>query len=146
MQDMLPGMQASAGHEVFRGIGMAILAFLFPFLIIIGLFTASGILHVFLLMVNGAKKGYEATFRVVAYSYSAYIFLVLPFCGQLISAVWIVVLYIIGLREAHEISGGKAAFAVFLPAIICCGLIMIAAALFMGAVAASFGTMMQMHK
>jgi hypothetical protein len=146
MQDMLPGMQAAGSHPIFQGIGMAILAFLSPFLIIIGLFIAAGILHVFLMMVKGARNNYEATFRVVAYSYSVNIFFVVPFCGGLLAAVWAIVLYIIGLREAHEISGGKAAFAVFFPVIVCCGLIMIAAALFMGAVAASFGAMMQMHK
>jgi hypothetical protein len=146
MQDMLPGMQAAAGMNVFQGIGMALLAFLSPFLIILGLFISSGVLHVCLMMVKGAKTGFEATFRVVAYGYSANIFLVIPFCGSLLAGVWAVVLYIIGLREAHETTGGKAAFAVFLPVIICCGLITIAMALFMGALAASFGALMQMQK
>ena len=146
MQDMLPGMQAAAGQRLFQGIGMTILAFLSPFLIILGLFISSGILHLFLVMVKGAKHGFEATFRVVAYGYSANIFLVVPFCGGLLAGVWAIILYIIGLREAHETTGGKAALAVFLPVIVCCGLIMIAVALFMGAIAASLGTIMQMQK
>jgi len=146
MQDMLPGMQAAAGQRLFQGIGMTILAFLSPFLIILGLFLSSGILHVFLMMVKGARNGFEATFRVVAYGYSANIFLVVPFCGSLLAGVWAIILYIIGLKEAHETTGGKAAFAVFFPVVVCCGLIMIAVALFMGAVAASMGTIMQMQK
>lgn len=147
MQGMLPGMQAAAGQNLFfQGIGMTILAFLSPFLVILGLFISSGVLHVFLMMVKGARNGFEATFRVVAYGYSANIFLVVPFCGGLLAGVWAIILYIIGLREAHETTGGKAAIAVFLPVIVCCGLIMIAIALFMGAVAASLGTMMQMQK
>ena len=68
------------------------------------------------MMVKGAKPGFEATFRVVAYGYSANIFMVIPFCGGILPLVWAVVLSIIGLREAHETTGGKAAFAVFLPA------------------------------
>jgi hypothetical protein len=147
MQDfMIPGMKTVAGQNMFGGIVMAALAFFSPFLIILGLFITSGILHVFLMLVKGARAGFEATFRVVAYGYSAYIILVIPFCGSLLAAVWIVVLAIIGLREAHEITGGKAAFAVFLPVVVCCGLVLVAIALFMGAAAASLGTMIQMQK
>jgi hypothetical protein len=146
MQNMLPGMEIASGRHMFQGIVMAILAFLSPLLIILGLFISSGILHVCLMMVKGAKNGFEATFRVVAYGYSANIFLVIPFCGGLLAGVWAIVLYIIGLREAHETTGGKAAFAVFLPAIVCCGLITIAMIVFMGAIAASFGTLMQTQK
>lgn len=143
---MTPEMKAAAGQYRFQGIGLALLAFLAPFLIIIGLFISSGILHLFLMMVNGARAGFEATFRVVAYGYSANIFLVLiPVCGGLIAGVWSIVLTIIGLKEAHQITGGKAAVAVFLPFLVCCGLVIAATLLFMGAVAASFGAMMQMH-
>ncbi len=146
MQDMLPGMQVSAEQHMIQNIGMAVLAFLSPFLIIIGLFIAAGILHLCLMMVKGARSGFEATFRVVAYGYSANIFLLIPFCGGLLYGVWAVILYIIGLKEAHETSGGRAAVAVFLPVIVCCGLIVIATALFMGAIAASIGALSQMQK
>ncbi len=146
MQNMIPGMQAAAGQHLFQGVGMAILAFFSPVLIIVGLFVSSGILHLFLMMVKGAKNGFEATFRVVAYGYSANIFLVIPFCGGLLAGVWAIVLYIIGLRESHETTGGKAAFAVFLPLIVCCGLFIIAmGALFMGAVA-SLSALSHMQK
>jgi hypothetical protein len=141
------GMKPAPGQNIFSGgIVMAVLAFLSPFLIILGLFITSGILHVCLMLVRGARSGFEATFRVVAYSNSAYIFLVIPFCGSLLAAVWAIVLAIIGLREAHETTGGKAAFAVFLPVVVCCGLVLVAIAMFMGAAAVSLGTMMQMQK
>ena len=146
MQNVLPGMQAAAGQRMFQGIGLTLLAFFSPFLIIIGLFISSGILHVCLMMVKGARNGFEATFRTVAYGYSANIFLVIPFCGGLLAFVWAIVLYIIGLKEAHETTGGKAAFAVFLPGIVCCGLIVISVVLLMGAVAASFGALMQTQR
>jgi hypothetical protein len=143
---MIPGMKAAAGRNIYGGIVIAALAFFSPFLIILGLFITSGILHVFLMLVKGARAGFEATFRVVAYGHSAYIFLVIPFCGSLLAAVWVVVLTIIGLREAHETTGGKAAFAVFLPVVVCCGLVLVAIALFMSAAAASLGTMMQLQR
>ena len=143
---MLPGMKAAAEQNMFRGIGLAVLAFFSPFLIILVLFIGSGILHVCLMLVKGARSGFEATFRVVAYGYSTYILLVIPFCGGLIAGVWAVVLAIIGLREAHETTGGKAAFAVFLPVVVCCGLFLVAIAMFMGAAALSLGTIVQMQK
>jgi hypothetical protein len=147
MQDaMLPGMKAVAGQHMLRGIGMAVLAFFSPFLVILGLFILSGVLHLFLMMVKGARYGFEATFRVAAYGSSANLFLVIPFCGGLLAGVWAIVLTIIGLREAHETTGGKAAVAVFFPVVVCCGLTLVAIALFMGAAAASLGTMMQMQK
>jgi hypothetical protein len=139
MENMIP----RAGLHVLQGAGLALLAFFSPFLLIIGLFVSAGILHVALLMVKGEKAGFEGTFRAVAYGYSANIFMVIPFCGGLIAGVWAIVLYIIGLREAHETTGGKAAFAVFLPAIVCCGLVMLALAIFLGVAAGSLGMMIE---
>jgi hypothetical protein len=144
---MTPEMKAAAGQYQFQGIGLALFAFLAPFLIITGLFISSGILHLFLMMVSGARAGFEATFRVLAYGYSINIFfVVIPVCGGLIAGVWAIVLMIIGLKEAHQTTGGKAAFSVFAPVFVCCGLAIAATLLFMGAVAASFGAMMQMYK
>jgi hypothetical protein len=96
------------------------LAVLSPLFAIMGLFIGSGILHLCLMLIGGNKKGFEATFRVVSYSYGAQIFSAIPFCGGFIGAIWMIVIEIIGLKEAHGISGGKAALAIFLPLIFCC--------------------------
>lgn len=149
MHDFMPqGMAASSGQASFHGIGgMGFLAFFLPLLIIIGLFITSGFLHLFLMMIKGARAGYEATFRVAAYSYGANVLLALPVCGYLLAGVWAVVLTIIGLKEAHAISGGKAFFAVCFPVLLCCGLVLLAASvLFMGVFAASFGALMHLDK
>lgn len=143
---MPPGMKGAAGQQLLQGIGTAALAFVAPFLIVIGLFVSAGLLHLFLMMVKGARAGFEATFRVVAYGYSANICLLVPFCGGLIAGVWTLVLTIIGLKEAHETTGGMAVFAVFLPLIVCCGMITIAVVLIMGAAALSLGTLMNIQK
>ncbi len=142
MQSMM-GMPPEAGHFLFQGIGMAALAFLSPLLLIAGLFVSAGVLHVCLMLVKGSRSGFEGTFRVVSYGYSANVFWAIPFCGGLLAGVWAIVLYIIGLREAHQTTGGKAAFAVFLPAIVCCGLLFFAIAMLLGAAAGSLGLMMQ---
>jgi hypothetical protein len=100
-------------------IGYIILA---PVLVIVFVFVGSGILHLCLMIVGGAKKSFETTFRVVCFSSgSTYLLSMIPFCGGMIAGVWNIVLEIIGLARAHETDTGKAVLAVLLPIIVCCG-------------------------
>ena len=93
-----------------------------PVLVIAFMFIASGILHLCLMIVGGARKPFETTFRVVCFSSgSTSLLSMIPFCGGLISGVWNIVLEIIGVARAHEIDTGKAVLAVLLPIIVCCG-------------------------
>ena len=98
-----------------------------PFFIIMGLFIISGIYHLIFMMLGWAKRDFEATFRAVAYSAGPAIFFIVPFCGSIIGWVWSAVLTIIGLKLMQETTGGKAALVYFLPAILCCCFICIAA-------------------
>ena len=93
-----------------------------PVIVIVFLFIGSGILHLCLMIVGGAKKSFETTFRVVCFSSgSTYLLSMIPFCGGMIAMVWNIVVEIIGLARAHETDTGKAAMAVLLPIIVCCG-------------------------
>ncbi|MDQ7782536.1 MAG: YIP1 family protein [Desulfomonilaceae bacterium] len=100
--------------------GMVVAAIAVP----IGLFIWSGILHVCLLMVGGAHRGFEATFRVVSYASVTNLFHAIPFVGNLIS-LWGMVLTVIGLRETHRTSTGKAVAAVAIPLVAAVGLAVI---------------------
>lgn len=143
LRDTYPAGLSSGlqGANIFTGVGMGVLAVVTPFAIIAGLFLASGMLHLLLLMVGGSKNGFEATFRVVAYAYGSNIFMAVPFCGGFIAALWNIVVVIIGLKEAHGTSGGKAAFAVLFPVLLCCAFAVLFSILVLGTVAASFSTM-----
>lgn len=112
-QDMLPQFLFSTAASV----ASLILA---PIMIVIGLFIAAGLYHLFLLMVSGANRGFESTFNVVAYTTSAKLFNIIPFCGGTIAWVYGLVIAIIGLSEAHETDGWKGAFAVLMPFVLCC--------------------------
>ena len=104
------------------GIGLVVFLFLVPVLLAVGMFIWSGILHLCLMIVGGAKKPFETTFRVVCFSSgSTYLLSVIPFCGGMITGVWNLVLEVIGLARSHEIDTGKAVLAVLLPMIVCCG-------------------------
>lgn len=143
---VIPEFRAAAERGMMRDHGFSYFSVLTPFTLIIALFIASGALHILLLMVRGARAGFEATFRVAGYSMSPFVFLAIPVCGMPVTWLWIITLAITGLKEAHETSGGKAAMAVLFPFLLCCGIVAMSMMLFMGAIAASFGTMMHWYR
>ena len=101
------------------GVGAIILV---PLGIVIVLFIWSAILHLCLMIVGGANQPFETTFRVVAFTQGSIGPLqMIPLCGGLISLVWAIVCYCVGLARAHETDTGRAVLAVLLPLIVCCG-------------------------
>jgi hypothetical protein len=106
----------------FVGIWAVAYIVLIPVLVIMGMFIWSGILHLCLMIVGGAKKPFETTFRVVCFSSgSTSLLSMIPICGGWIAGVWNIVLECIGLARSHETDTGKAVLAVLLPMIVCCG-------------------------
>jgi hypothetical protein len=91
-----------------------------PFMILFFLFLASGIYHLVLLVLGGAQRGFEATFRVVSFSQATSVLMIVPMCGAIVALVYYVVVAIIGLSEAHGTSRGTAAAAVLLPILLVC--------------------------
>lgn len=89
--------------------------FLSPVLTAIDLFISSLIIHVLLLMVRGGRKGFEVTFRVVAYSQATRVWSIIPFIGSPIGWVWRTVVQIIGLKEVHQISYVRISVAFLIP-------------------------------
>ena len=107
------------GMGVTAGCGSIVIA---PILIILGVFIWSGILHLCLMILGGARKPFETTFRVVCFtSGSTALLAMIPVCGGLISTIWNFIVECMGLARAHEIDTGKAVIAVLLPVIVCCG-------------------------
>ena len=109
---------------MLAGMGIGSIAFiiLLPVIIVIGLFIGAAIVHLCLMIVGGANKTFEATFRVLAFSQgSTGPLQMIPVCGGLIAGVWGLVVTCIGLARAHETGTERAAFAVFLPLLVCCG-------------------------
>jgi hypothetical protein len=105
------GMSVSFVVLVWRLVLVAIAPFIF-----------SGLVHLSLMLVGGAKKTFETTFRVIAFSQGSTAPLQLvPCCGGLVALVWCLVANCIGMERAHEIDTGRATLAVLLPVIVCCG-------------------------
>ena len=115
--------QPGFGDMVGEAVGMTFFFFASPAIVLAMLFIFSAILHACLLIVGGAQKSFETTFRVVCYASSTDLLEIIPVCGWFIGLVWYLVLTVIGVRETHEIPTGRAALAVLLPAVFCCGCI-----------------------
>lgn len=89
--------------------------------VLIGAFIQSAVVHVCLKICGGARRPFETTFRALAYGNGAVMILnVVPVVGNFAAVIWGLVVAIIGLARSHEITAGKAALAIFLPAIVCC--------------------------
>lgn len=97
-----------------------------PFQQAFAIFVGSAIIHLCLMLVKGNNNGYKTTFRAICYSYSGYLFGIIPFIGLIIGNIYVFILTIIGVKQGHGISTGKAVLAVLLPAIVVFGLILIA--------------------
>jgi len=88
-------------------------------LVLVAPFLYAALTHLLLVVVNGQRYGYAATFRAGAYSSgSAALFSWIPCLGWLAAPIWGVVVTVIGLAAIHGTSLGKAAFAVILSGVI----------------------------
>jgi hypothetical protein len=112
----------NALSHMLGGAALILVMIVSPLFVAIGTFIVSGILHLCLMIVGGAKQSFETTFRVVCFTGGSINPLqLIPICGGLIAFVWGLVLYCIGLARSHEIETGRAVMAVLLPLIVCCG-------------------------
>jgi hypothetical protein len=128
---LMGGGEGMQGMEaLFTPFFLIIYAFFLPFVITFSLFMYTGMLHTMLILVGGNRRGLDATFRVVAYTQSAQIFPLIPILGVFIYLIYTPILLAIGFKESHQISTGKAVFAVLLPAIIVLAVGIIVAVMF----------------
>src|SRR4030095_10008327 len=105
------------------GPGLLVQALVGPFVLVISLFLTAGLYHLALMLLGGARRDYEATFRVCCYAKAADVVALVPMCGSVIALGWGYVLTVIGLSIVHQVSWPKALLAVLMPIIVlcCCG-------------------------
>lgn len=106
--------------EVMKAPVFTFFNFIFsPILVAVGVFFQAGLTHLMLMILGGNRLGFEATFRVAAYSEATAVLLMVPGCGAFLALVWSLVVMVIGLYSIHEIEPWKAVVAIVLPTIIC---------------------------
>lgn len=100
---------------------LTIMVFVMPVISVIASFIAGGIFHLSLMLCQGARRPFEATFRLFCYSFGSITVLqLIPFCGGTIALVWAIVAMCIGTAKVHEITSGRAVLSVLLPIGLCC--------------------------
>lgn len=120
------GMMIGAG----AGVGAAITFFVvFMVMAVAGAFIGGAILHIFV-YIAGGRKGMTRTIKAGMYgSTASLLFGWLPVIN-IIAAIWSLVTEIIGIRQLHEITTGRAILAMVLPLIITFILAMVIAGFF----------------
>ena len=103
MNVALPG-----GAETASSVGRLADFFLAPFWAVLYLIVSSLVLHLFVLMLVHERRSLTATVRTVCYACGPGVFAVVPFIGVWVAVIWGVVLTVIGLREAHRTTTGRA--------------------------------------
>jgi hypothetical protein len=113
---ILGGLLSLIGISGSRGFGAFIVSIIVaPIGAAIGLFIGAGILHLLVMLIVGSRNsGFEATFRVVTYSAVTSLVSWIPFIGWLLS-LYGIYLGIVGIREMHNTTTGKAALVVLIP-------------------------------
>jgi len=92
-----------------------------PLRVALLIFVGSGLIHLSLMLLSGARKPFEATFRVICFAFgSTSPISIIPLCGWFIAPIYNLVLDCMGIARAHEIDTGKAVMAVLLPLVVCC--------------------------
>ena len=86
-----------------------------PLWAFIALFVYAGVLHLCLLMVRGANRTFSTTARVISFTGGTNLFLIVPYLGLLIATIWSLIVTVIGLREAHQTTTGRAIAAIAIP-------------------------------
>ncbi len=127
-------LQMALLGDFSHGRGPIGLFFLFlssPVWVAAGVFVQAGLTHGMLLLLGGGRLGFEATFRVSAYSEATSVILLVPLCGSWLAMIWSLVILIIGLYNIHEIEPWKAVLAVLAPMLFCFAVIGGSLALFM---------------
>ncbi|MBU1741154.1 MAG: YIP1 family protein, partial [Proteobacteria bacterium] len=89
-----------------------------PLLVVVNVYITAALMHLVLALLKRNRSGFEATFRVAAYSFAAFVLLVVPVFGTPVAFFWSVTIRVIGLMQAQGATAGLAAGAVLWPYLI----------------------------
>jgi hypothetical protein len=116
---ILGGLLGLLGVSGGRGFGSFLIAIILaPIGAAIALFIGAGILHLLVMLIVGSRNaGFEGTFRVSAYSSVTSLVSWIPIIG-LIASLYGIYIAIMGIREVHSTTTGRAALVVLIPVIV----------------------------
>ena len=117
-------MGGGMSHFAFGGVAMFFIYFvLAPLWAIIGAFIWSALVHLAAMIFGDGENGFEVTFKACAYSMTANLLNVVPFCGGAIGGIVGMVFLILGMKEGHKTETWKAVMSVLvwvILVVVCC--------------------------
>lgn len=122
---LVTGLSGDAASAIGGVFGAFVVLLLYPVATIVGLFVGAGIYHLLVLLIlRPSNAGFGTTFRVASYGSfpNALGFLAfIPILGILAGlaiGVYSIILYVLGVREGHATTTGKAALVVLAPVVV----------------------------
>ena len=113
-------------------IGMVLYMLIAPLIgTILGAVIQGAFYHLGLAVLAPDRRTYSHTVCVILYAMAPMVLMAIPFCGAYVAAVWIVVLAVIGLREVHRTTTGRAVLAVIWPGLLALGIVAAALAVYL---------------
>ncbi len=125
---------------IAAGVGMGMLLLLTPLLAAASLYLASGFFHLVLMIVRAESRGFEGTFRAVAYGSAPMILTVFPMVGTLAGSLWALVVTAIALKCIHRATYTQVVMAMLLQLAL---IVLLVAAIFMAGMGAGVGVVTQ---
>ncbi|MFZ4598737.1 MAG: YIP1 family protein [Terrimicrobiaceae bacterium] len=136
--EMFVGAEAknlSQGTLIGVFVGFAVIL---PIFLAIGSFVSAGSVHLAMMIVGGAKKPFETTYRAMSYaSASVSVLQLLPICGGYLYMIVSLFYSVIALKEAHRTELWRPIAAMILMLVFCCGIAFGIGALAVGLAAAA---------
>lgn len=112
----LPG--AGWGSGAAGPLSPAVVFFVTPFVALVSLVVSTLLYHLAAVVLAPGHRGIGATARVVCYAAGPSVLAAIPVVGGLVGLVWTWVLQVVGLREVHGTTTGRAVVMVFWPWIL----------------------------
>lgn len=132
------GEQAAGVATSFGGFVVGVVVA--PFFAALILLIMAGIKHLLVMLIVGSSNaGFEATLRVQSYTFATRVFWWVPILGSLAGFVYGIYLSVVGIREVHATTTGKAALVVLIPV----GVVLILALLLAAVIGAAIFTLLQ---
>ncbi len=124
-ESLFPSMVLGSSEPV----GPLVQFFFKPFGALIALGVGTLVLHALALVLAAEPRAIGATARVFCYAWGPSVFTIVPILGPIVGFVWSVVLLVVGMREAHRTTGGRAAVIVVTPILVLLGALLLLIAL-----------------
>lgn len=105
------GVMGEPPVDMGSGLGLSLTAavVLAPILITVLLFLETALFHFCLILFKAANRGFEGTFRVMAYGCAPLFLAFVPVIGPVIGSLWGLALNVIGTKYMHGTSTGRVA-------------------------------------